>query len=294
MNISKCQIMITGAGGLLGQRLAEEFSDAGHLIKHYHNNPEIENDKNIIFGNLGDEEHIKNLSQQFLPDIIINSAALADVDQCQHEPYASKRINVDAVELLLKYFPQAKFVHISTDYVFSGDKRACPNDPPNPINIYGEHKLQAEIITQTASPSNLIIRTNTMLDITTGRNFFLFVYNRLKAGKKIKGANDQSSNPITAFSAAKLIRQLIEKDASGIYHIGGADFVSRHDLALKIAEICEFDKSLISPVESLSIPRPAPRPPLAGLICDETELFLNKKMPALEDEIIALRDLTLN
>lgn len=294
MNISGCEILITGVGGLLGRRLAEEFSDARRLILHYHSKPEIGNDGSIAVGDLGGPEHIKNLSQQFSPDIIINSAALADVDRCQKEPEISQRINVDAIELMLKHFPQAKFVHISTDYVFSGEKRACPNDPPNPINIYGDHKLLAEKITQSASPDNLIIRTNTMLDITTGRNFFLFVYNSLKAGKKVNGANDQSSNPITAFSAAKLIRQFIEKDASRIYHIGGNDFVSRFELAVKIAEICELEESLISPVESLSIPRPAPRPPLAGLMCGDTEEFLNRKMPSLENEIIALRDLMLS
>ncbi|MEE9442546.1 MAG: sugar nucleotide-binding protein [candidate division Zixibacteria bacterium] len=286
--------MITGVGGLLGRRLAEEFLDAGRVISHHHNNPGIENDKDIFYGDLGDAEHVKFLSREFSPDIIINSAALADVDRCQREPDVSQRINVDAIELMLRYFPRAKFVHISTDYVFPGEKRARPNDRPHPINIYGEHKLRAEEMIIAAGTDNLIIRTNTMIDITARQNFFLFVYNSLKAGKKINGASDQSSNPITTLTAAKLIGRLVEKEASGIYHIGGADFVSRYELALKIAEICKFDKGLITSVETLSIPRPAPRPPLAGLICDETEEFLNRKMPALEDEIIALRDLMLS
>ncbi|MFH1700828.1 MAG: SDR family oxidoreductase [Candidatus Zixiibacteriota bacterium] len=293
MNICKCQILITGVGGLLGRRLTDEFSNAGRLIKHYHNDPRIENGENTYYDDLGDIEHVKYLSQQYSPDIIINSAALADVDRCQQEPELSRRINVDAVDYLQKYFPKAKFVQISTDYVFPGDKRACPNDPPHPINIYGEHKLRAEELILAASTDNLIIRTNTMLDITAERNFFLFVYNNLKAGKKIGGASDQSSNPISDLTSAKLIRQLIEKDGSGVYHIGGANFVSRYELALKIAEICKFDKGLISPVESSSLPRPAKRPLLAGLLCNETEEFLNRKMPALEDEIIALRDLLL-
>jgi len=284
------QILITGAGGLLGTALCEYYhgryaDEQNTIIGHYHRPPNSAMPWSTAQGDLGEKSHIVDLAGRFSPDIIINAAALADVDRCQTEPELSHRINVDAVTYLLDTFPGAFFIHISTDYVFgNGARPGTATDPTAPMNIYGEHKVSAEKATLAASERNLVIRTNTMFDRRGRRSFFRFVYDSLREKKRIRCISDQSSNPLSTRSAAELIDDLMTRKASGIYHIGGNEFVSRLEFARRIATYFDLDNSLIDAITTASLSRPAPRPSIAGLDCRTTEIFLDRAMPALEDE----------
>lgn len=276
----------------MGGRLAQVTSDFRvHL--HYHHPSDTEA-AGAFTGDLTDPEHFEMLIDKLDPDIIINCAALADVDRCETDPDLSQSINVKAVSNLLGSFPHAKFVQISTDYVFGDDEKRGssppkPDDQPSPMNIYGRHKLDAERTTLTASPDNLVIRVNTVYDHVDKRNFFRFVFDSLAAGKNIYGLTDLISNPISAFSAAKLIVRLIEREATGIFHLGGSDFVSRYEFACRIAAFFNFDSGLIEASTMNTLHRPASRLRYAGLECRATEEFLQLSMPNLIDEFVCLK-----
>jgi len=260
------------------------------VYRHYHRMPEKVPGGRVYAGDLGNFDHVTEMSREIEPEIIINCAALADVDGCEKKPEKSRNINVTAVEQLLDFFPQARFVQISTDYVFGDDdKRGSrpprPDDITCPMNVYGRHKLMAEKATVASSPRNLIIRVNTLLDFTEKRNFFRLVYDRLQAGKEIDGIDDQVSNPISTLSAVDLIWQLTQNDTTGIFHVGGGQFVSRYGLAVEMARHFDRDDSLVRPVASDQITRPARRPQSAGLDCRATEKFLQISMPKLTDEL---------
>lgn len=287
--IGKRHILITGAGGMLGGRLARLIQKNSHLDLHYHRAPKNIEGENIYLGDLGSPEHVKRLGKILKPDIIINCAALTDVDLCEREPEVSKSINLTSVKFLLESFPKAKMIHISTDYVFG--ERDCPGQPSDatePLNIYGQHKLEAEKIVLKASAGNLVIRTNTTYDRDRGNNFFKFVYDSLSAGKEIFGLTDQSSNPISALSASDLIVELINRDAVGLFHIGGQDFISRYDFAVAIARNFGLKSKLVSAKESGDLNRLAPRPRTAGLDCSATERFLKQLMPSIKDDFIRI------
>jgi dTDP-4-dehydrorhamnose reductase len=263
-------------------------------ILHYHHPPEGKSLENIYHGDLNDAAHVKYLSGIIDPNFIVNSAALADVDRCETEPELSEAINVVAVENLLRYLPKARFVQISTDYVFGDDEKRGPTlpkpeDEPRPVNIYGRHKLEAEQAVMSASPDNLVVRVNTLFDHTVERNFFRFVYDSLKAGKKVSGVSDQYSNPISASGAAFLILQLIEKEATGIFHLGGREVVSRYEFVRRIAEFFGLDQNLIEAATAEEISRPARRLKFSGLECGATEEFLELSMPDLNSEFGQLK-----
>ncbi len=282
-------ILITGAGGLLGGRLAQLLRKKAHLMLHFHHAPKKLGAENIFYGDLGDSDHVSSLGKLLKPDLIINCAALTDVDLCEREPELSKKINLTAVRLLLDCFPRAKMVHISTDYVFGErDYPGRPDDATGPLNTYGRHKLDAERLVAEASPDNLIVRTNTTYDMTSGNNFFKFVYGSLTAGKKIFGVTDQSSNPISSYSASDLILELINRDAVDLFHIGGQDFISRYDFAVAIARNFGLKSKLVSAKESGDLNRLAPRPRTAGLDCSATERFLKQLMPSIKDDFIRI------
>ncbi len=287
-------LLLTGTGGLFGERLAEAAADDFVVYRHYHHSPGDAETTGIFIGDLTDAAHVKRLATQIDPELIINSAALADVDRCETEPDVSRRINVALVQNLLGAFPRAKMVQISTDYVFSddaarGDALPSPEDTPNPINIYGKHKLEAERIVSAASPHHLIVRVNSLYDFRGRTNIFSHVYRSLSSGERVTGFTDQISNPISAPGAADITIALITKNAEGIYHIGGRDIVSRYELALTIADYFGLDNNLIARSTSAERNRPARRPVRAGLDCRITEAFLGASMPAMQDDFARLR-----
>jgi len=288
-------ILVTGAGGLLGARMAVSAAGSYHTWMHFHNPPEKIDKDSAFFGDLGDDLHIKRLAAQINPEIIVNCAALADVDRCETDPDSSYRANVMAVKNLLAGFPRAKLVQVSTDYVFGDDPDRGSTPPqsdnqPNPVNVYGRHKLEAEEATLSASPNNLVVRVNTLFDHIRERNFFRFIHDSLKAGKRVAGASDQVSNPISAFGAAELIMRLIDRQAAGIFHLGGREFVSRFELACRIARVFGLDEKLIEPVATEDLPRTAARPRRAGLDCRITEEYLQAPMPDLDKALSRIKE----
>ncbi|MCP4568902.1 MAG: SDR family oxidoreductase [FCB group bacterium] len=294
MLLRDANFLVTGSGGLLGRRVVSVMQNAGveqaRLFCHYHQLDPRDLSPRTIVGDLGDLDHIKEFTERISPDIVINCAAMADVDLCQREPQLSVQTNVRAVELLLQSFPRAVFVQVSTDYVFPDSPvPPKPDVPPAPMNTYGEHKLEAEKAVLGASASNLVIRTNTMFDGGDKRSFFRFVYEALRKGEAVPCLTDQFSNPLSAESAAGLICDLIERNARGIYHIGGGDHVSRYELAERISHCFSLPQELIRPIVSADIPRPAPRPLRAGLDCRETEKFLQRPLPQLDEDLTRLR-----
>lgn len=275
---------------MLGGRLAQTLQKKAHLLLHFHRVPQGIDGENIYIGDLGDEKHIDRLAEALKPAIIINCAAQTDVDGCEREPDKSKNSNFTAATLLLDRFPEAKMVQVSTDYVFGErDRPGRPDDATDPLNTYGKHKLQAEEKTLEASSGNLVIRTNTTYDKRRSNNFFKFVFDSLSADKKIFGVIDQSSNPISSFSAAEIIVELINSDASGIFHIGGKDFVSRFEFAQLIARDFEFDSNLIGPKKAVELNRLAARPHTAGLDCSLTSDFLKRPMPTIADDFARIK-----
>jgi len=287
-------MLITGAGGLLGARMITAARDY-RVFAHFHNPPAGNSKDDIFVGDLGDENHVMKLAEDIGPDIIINCAALANVDICETKPQLSYVANVTAVVNLIGAFPNAKLVQISTDYVFGdspdrGSNPPKPDDPTGPMNIYGQHKLEAEKAALSASSNNLVVRVNTLIDHTHQRNIFRFVYDNLKTGKQIVGAADQVSNPISTFGAASLTLELIERKASGIFHLGGQRFISRYELACLIAQIFDLDQSLIKKVTTDTMPRPAVRPRWAGLDCRNTEKLLKVSMPEPGEELSRIKE----
>ncbi len=275
-------LVVTGAGGLLGGRLLQAAAGRYRVFPVYHHSPASMWQTDEFVGDLTDGSEIERLASHVTPEIIINCAALADVDRCEREPQVSDAINRRAVELLVEAFPAARFVQLSTDYVFpGGTPPPGPQDPPQPLNMYGRHKLAAERAVAKSSPRHLVIRAVTIIDHTNKRNFFRFVFDALRRGETIQALTDQISNPITARDAADIIMRLIEKKVSGLVHIGGREFVSRYELAVAIADHFGLDKRCIGPRTSADVSRPAPRPLAAGLDCRQTEALLGRAMPTL-------------
>ena len=242
------RILILGAGGQLGRELLNIYPDA---IGFYH----ADSKKSVI--DLSDFLSISRKIVSAHPDVIINAAALANVDRCEKEREYALAVNGYAVKAMVSSARELgiPFIHVSTDYVFDGSESLyTENSTPNPINYYGLSKLAGDIYADSYDKS-LIVRTSGVFGYSS--NFPKFVYKTLSEGNAVKAIPGFYS-PIHARNLAIAIRKLIDLNQRGIINVAG-ERISRFDLAKQIAEVFGFSQSLITEsaeVKSMIAKRP--------------------------------------
>lgn len=228
------EIIIFGAGGQLGRELSYLFPEAQKI---FHKDP-----SGIIY-DIGNETFVKKIIESNKPDIIINAAALANVDLCEKDNALAYHTNGESVKALTKYSRanNSLLVHVSTDYVFDGKKGNYDESSiPNPINYYGTSKLIGDIYANSYENS-IIVRTSGVFGYTN--NFPKFVLKNLTENEEINAIKGFYS-PIHAHYLALAISHIIKTDFRGIINIAG-DRISRFDLALKIAQLFNLNSDLI-------------------------------------------------
>ncbi|MEX2088131.1 MAG: dTDP-4-dehydrorhamnose reductase [Bacteroidota bacterium] len=280
------RILICGANGLLGQRLALLLSTQTEyeVLSTSHHRSFVHDNRLLDYTQLditrkGD---VKSLVSSFQPTVLINAAAATNVDWCETHREEAWRVNVVGVENLIEAARKvgAKLIHLSTDYVFDG--KAGPyseEDRPNPISYYGKSKLAAENALRIADVPFAILRTIVVYGhgINIKQNFPLWVLKSLQEGKPIRCAKDQISNPTQVSDLALAVIRVFEMNRDGLYHVCGSERLSRYEFALRVAEVFGLDASLISRVLSSDLQQSAPRPMVTGFITLKAESQLGLK-----------------
>ncbi len=215
---------------------------------------------------MADEQRVSQMISETRPDVIINAAALTDVDLCESQPDMAHLVNATSVEYLATAAKQSGsfLIQVSTDYVFSGDKGGyLETDTPNPINQYGLSKLKGEEAARRAGEENWsIARASVVYGWARAHrpNAATYVYDKLSKHDRISIVNDQYSSPTLNTNLAGMVLEIGERRIAGIIHTSGATRLSRYDFAVDIARIFGLDENLISPVESKSLNWRAKRP----------------------------------
>ncbi|MGQ9805123.1 MAG: dTDP-4-dehydrorhamnose reductase [Chlorobiales bacterium] len=269
------RVLIIGANGLVGQKLTEVFSHDRRFDLLISARQSRAYNKVASFGYVQlDASHlasVKELVWNFSPEIIINAAAYTDVDGCEREKELSWKANVTAVENLVvaSRLVGARVIHISTDYVFDG--KAGPYDEtatPNPLSYYGKEKLASENAVRASGENWVIVRTMVVYGVATDvkKNFAIWLAQELKKGNPVNVVSDQFGNVTLADDLARGIYELVRQNKRGLYHIAGADILSRFEFARKLADEFGYDKSLIRPIKTSELNQLAVRPLQSGLI----------------------------
>lgn len=284
MSGNRKKILLTGANGLLGQKVTDIFSrESEHKLLLTDLAEKAEDSKNFVYRTLDitNKDSVKDCVKNFLPDIIINTAAYTNVDGCESERELSWKVNVDAVKniIIASRICNARLIHISTDYVFDGvSGNYDEQSKPNPKSFYGKGKLAGENAIIASGISASIVRT--MILYGTGKNirpnFALWLINSLQNKKQVSIVTDQFGMPTIIDDLALGILRIAEHNSQGVYHICGSEYCSRYDFAVKLAEIFELDKTLISPIKTSELNQAAERPMNSSFILlkAETELGL--------------------
>lgn len=259
------KVAIFGAKGRLGQALTTCISERGHEVFAYSrenfNVDEFLNKDQKIKANL---------------DVVINTIAITDVDRCEENPAFAQKINAQFPLELARYcdLKNIKLIHISTDYVFSGDNSGHYSEysAPEPICAYGASKLQGEIgVLSIENNRNLVIRTAWLFDLHKS-NFLTWILDEMNSNKgQIKVVADQYGSPTSTIFLADKITELLNSNANNILHVTNLGETSWYQMAQDIAVIKGFSLERLVPIDAKSLGRKAPRPTNTSLVCARTE-----------------------
>ena len=276
-------LAIVGAGGVLGAKLVERTlaaSDA-HIYAFTHGTtPAIPaaHSNRIVWQQLdiADGAAVAQALQAAKPSIVINSAAMTNVDTCETRREEALAANGAGPRHLAEACVRlgASLLHVSTDYVFPGDDQQpgpyLEDAQARPINHYGWTKLQGEQAIAEVCGGRvpwLVARTALVYGYVPGgrTNFITWLAGELRAGRRVKIVHDQVNTPTLADDLASALLLLARRNSQGIIHVAGPDLVSRDDWARAIAAYYDLDDSLIDVLSTAQLKQPAQRPLRSGL-----------------------------
>lgn len=274
------RLLVTGTGGLVGSEMS------AHLLGH-----EVIGLARTTL-DLTDRDAVEQAVGTLLPDAVINCAAWTDVDACEADPERALRVNALGVRHLAVACARigAHLVHVSTDYVFSGDKDGPYDewDVPAPLSVYGRSKLGGEVEVAAHASSWTVVRTSWVF----GRRRPTFVdaiLERAREGAPLRVVTDQRACPTYAPDLAGMLARLAVERRGGTYHVTNQGSCTRYDLARAALELAGLDPDVVGAATAAELPRPAPRPANSAL--SNTALaasgisLLRPWRPALADKL---------
>ena len=286
------RILVTGSNGLLGQKLTERLQKDESV--HYIATAKTDSVVPIKSGefhrlDISDEKQVNDVVSRARPDVIINTAAMTQVDQCELDPDACWKNNVTSVENLVAVCARENIhlEHVSTDFIFDGKQELLDEKAtPGPVNFYGDSKLAAENLIIKSKISWCIVRTVLVYGVTrdmSRSNIVLWVKNSLEQKKNIQVVNDQWRTPTLAEDLAAGCHLAAIKRAQGIYHISGKDYMSVYEIALRTANFFKLDPSLMKETDSTKFIQSAKRPMKTGFIIDKAKNVLGYEPHSFEE-----------
>ncbi len=279
-------ILITGSNGLTGQKIIYALRGKEGIrciaTSKGDNRTKAKDGYEYESLDITNRKEINDIFSKYNPDVVINTAAMTNVDACEIQKEECRRMNVDAVAYIIEASKKhnTHFIHLSTDFVFDGMKGSAysETDEPNPESYYSQSKYDGELLLQKSDLKWTIIRTIIIygvVDDNKRSNLVLWTKNSLANKQTIKVITDQFRAPTLAEDLADACIQAAIKGATGIYHVSGDETKSIIDWVEITADYFNLDKSLILPVTTASLNQPARRPPVTGFIIDKAKRDLN-------------------
>ena len=252
MDGATIRILVTGAAGMLGTALLRAVGPGIECI------PATRAD-----ADLASAPQVASLLSRHRPRCVIHAAAYADVEGCTRDPERAMRDNAIASAALAKACAArgARLVMVSTDYVFSGEKTEPyeVDDPPDPINAYGESKARAEAELARVMSDYLIVRTQWLYG-PGGRSFVAAILKRAAEGSALRVVDDEFGSPTCTDDLARALWQAVNSTHTGIMHVTNSGVCNRLELARATLECAGIDGVAIEPIHSSEWPSPTRRP----------------------------------
>jgi dTDP-4-dehydrorhamnose reductase len=275
------KVLVTGSNGLLGQKLTDYYKTQAQvqLIATARGGDRYSEQTGYTYQSLDitNQAEVNAVIAQYKPDVVINTAAMTNVDACESDRAGCDDLNVNAVKYLVAACNthNVHLVHLSTDFIFDGTHGPLTEtEIPKPLSYYGNSKYLAEQWVINNSNSWAILRTVLVYGVVNDMsrsNIVLWAKTNLEQGKTLNVVGDQFRTPTLAEDLAQGCALAASQKAQGIYHISGSDFMSVFDLVYRVAVYFNLDKNLLNLSTSEGIKQPAKRPPITGFIIDKAK-----------------------
>jgi dTDP-4-dehydrorhamnose reductase len=268
--------IITGAAGLIGQYVIKNASRwaSGWEVRGL-SRADLD---------LTDQRAVEQVWQSLQPSVVIHCAALSRTKDCESDPRQAQRINVEATAYLASCSKKIPFVFLSSGEVFDGQAGWYrETDDANPINVYGQTKLEAERrVLQNPRHTVLRIVLTAGTSLNGDRSFVEDMRRAARSGKAMTLYGDEFRCPLPAGVIARAVWELVNREATGLYHLGGRDRLSRWEIGQKLlACYPELRGHLF---EGASIGHTgAPRPRDLSLNCDKLQALLSFPIPGFHE-----------
>jgi len=280
--VNSKRVVLFGCRGQLGVELLKEFERRGFTVTGYDRSSVDVADQSVVERKVADVD----------PALVVNAAAYNQVDVAEREPLAAWEANALAVRNLAMACRQmdARLVHFSTDYVFDGQagRAYTEDDATHPLGAYAVSKLGGELYANAYLEHPLIIRTSGVFGpggLRTARGNFVETMLRLAANKQpIRVVEDHVATPTYAPALAERTVAMVERNLSGIFHLGGGTPVSWFDYAKLIFEIAGL-RPEVKPTNEREHRTAARRPKYSVLSNGKAERAGIAPMPPLADAI---------
>ncbi len=275
------KLLITGANGFLGQHLTLHLHKKSYDVYPTSRGKSRIPNTNLPYLELDltDKKAVIDQICQINPGTIIHTAAMSKPDECHLNREDCLLHNVQSTEFLLEAakLVGARFIYVSTDFIFGENGPHAETAEPNPLNFYGETKLMAEELVNSSGLAHNIVRPVFIY----GRHwegmrpsFIQWVSASLSAGKAIKVVNDQFRTPTYVEDICRGLELLIQKNTNESFHFAGLDILSPYEMALIVAKTLGLNSKLIEPVTADSFPEIVQRAKHSGLLIDKAKLIL--------------------
>lgn len=283
------RILVTGASGLLGLNLALEAAKEHTVFGQVNSHALRTQAFTVLEADLLAPGSLERIVDRAEPDWVIHCAALAIVDACEANPARARQLNSEVPAQLAAYVARggARFLHVSTDAVFDGQRGGYDEeDEPNPLSTYAQTKLDGEHNVAAVAPQAMIARVNLFgWSLNGNRSLGEFFINHLRQGRTAMGFTDVYFCPLLVNDLAGIFLQMLERELHGLYHVVSSECINKYEFGLAIARRFGLDESLIVPTSVTAGGLKAARSPNLTLRTDKLSTALGAPLPSLSPSI---------
>lgn len=292
------KVLITGSNGLLGQKLVDYCLaakiDFMPTSKGENRNSKCPTDRYRSM-DITNREEVMEVISEFHPTVVIHTAAMTNVDQCELNPADCELINVTATRYLVEACNKvdAHFQLLSTDFVFDGEKgNYSEDDEMNPLSVYAKSKVDAEAIVSNGSTTdNSIVRTIIVYgnaENLSKSNVIAWAKSALEKGDPLTIVDDQFRAPTWAEDLAAGCMGVLEHNQTGVFHVSGPETMSIFDLVIRIGNHFGIATDQVSKISSSTLSQAAKRPPKTGFDLSKAYKQIGYKPHTLEETLTIL------
>lgn len=287
------KILITGSNGLLGQKLLHKLrvDNSVEFIATSRGENRVSEQSNYKYIDLDitDKTAVAQIITEKNPNVVINTAAMTNVDLCEEEKSECDDLNVNAVQYLADACEkiEAHLIHISTDFIFDGKNGPYKEeDEPNPLSYYGLSKLKSEQLLQDHTVKWTILRTIIVFGVgenLSKGNIVLWAKGALEKGDPLNIIDDQFRAPTLAEDLADACILAATKKAFGVFNASGKDIMSIYEIVERIAKHYGNTTENLNRISTTTLNQTAGRPPRTGFILDKSRKILGYNPHSFEE-----------